>query len=155
MAAAAHVHSGLAAALAAALAATVLASVPAKSDHLPVIVVPGRPGVPVMINGYDATGAVVYGDYGLYRPGHVAPQVYGPALISGPSGHAGYYPATGQRPRLGRQEIDPGPGHASKSGGDYYRSWSARSQPNQVTEYPPFDPPPVIVAPRGRPRGNR
>jgi len=32
---------------------------------------------------------------------------------------------------------------------NYYRDWSIGSEFNKpVTEYPPFDPPPVIVAPR-------
>jgi hypothetical protein len=43
----------------------------ARADNYPVIVVPGRPGVPVIINGRDASWAVVNGDWGLYRPGAV------------------------------------------------------------------------------------
>ena len=42
----------------------------ARADHEPVIAVPGRRDVPVIINGQNATGAVVIGDWGLYRPGH-------------------------------------------------------------------------------------
>jgi len=47
----------------------------ARADHAPAIVVPGRPDVPVIINGRDARGAIVIGDWGLYRPGAVAPTV--------------------------------------------------------------------------------
>ena len=47
----------------------------ARADHQPAIVVPGKRGVPVIINGRDATGAIVIGDWGLYRPGHMAPTV--------------------------------------------------------------------------------
>lgn len=41
----------------------------AASDNAPVIVIPGKAGVPVMINGRDASWAIVEGDWGLYRPG--------------------------------------------------------------------------------------
>lgn len=43
----------------------------AAGDNAPVIVVPGKRGVPVMINGRDASWAIVEGDWGLYRPGAV------------------------------------------------------------------------------------
>jgi hypothetical protein len=45
----------------------------AHADHRPVIAVPGRPEVPVVIDGQNASWAVVIGDWGLYRPGHLAP----------------------------------------------------------------------------------
>ena len=35
----------------------------------PVLVIPGRPGIPVVINGYDASYTIVEGDWGLSRPG--------------------------------------------------------------------------------------
>ena len=123
----------------------------ARAQTGPVIVVPGRPGVPVMINGVDATGAVVYGDWGLARSNQ------GEILIEGPVGLVenwdarGYYPATGRRPRIGRLEIEPPP--RPRPSTDYHRDWSAGSDTRKpVTEYPPFDPPPVILAPR---RGHR
>lgn len=40
-------------------------------DNAPVIAVPGKRGVPVIINGRDASWAIVVGDWGLYRPGAV------------------------------------------------------------------------------------
>ena len=47
-----------------------LASAPARAEgEGPVIVIPSRPGVPVVINGRDASYAVVEGDWGLSRPG--------------------------------------------------------------------------------------
>ena len=46
-----------------------LAAAPARADSGPVIVIPSRPGVPVVINGRDASYAVVEGDWGLARPG--------------------------------------------------------------------------------------
>ena len=42
----------------------------AHADSAPVIAVPGHLGVPVIIDGIDATGAEVFGDWGLSRPGH-------------------------------------------------------------------------------------
>ncbi len=44
----------------------------ARADSGPVIVIPSRPGVPVVINGRDASYAVVEGDWGLARPGRRA-----------------------------------------------------------------------------------
>ena len=40
----------------------------ARSADAPVFVIPGKPGVPVIINGYDASYSVVEGDWGLDRP---------------------------------------------------------------------------------------
>src|ERR1041385_5872603 len=79
----------------------------AYADNEPVVVVPGRPGVPVIIHGADATGAVVYGDWGLYRPG-------GDVVIEGGIGlpmdgaaasdwPPHYFPATGRTPAYGRK----------------------------------------------------
>jgi hypothetical protein len=45
------------------------------SDTGPVFVVPNRPGIPVPINGRDASWSVVYGDIGLARPGHLTPVI--------------------------------------------------------------------------------
>ena len=43
---------------------------PAHAQTGPVIVIPGKAGVPLTINGVIVDGAVVYGDWGLARPGH-------------------------------------------------------------------------------------
>ncbi len=56
------------------LLAAVTAS-PALAQRAPEIVIPGKPGVPVYINGIDASWGVVEGDFGLDRPGSVAPTV--------------------------------------------------------------------------------
>jgi hypothetical protein len=50
---------------------SLLAPAAASADNYPVIAVPGKRGVPVIINGHDASWAVVNGDWGLYRPGAV------------------------------------------------------------------------------------
>jgi hypothetical protein len=118
----------------------------ARADHAPTLVIPGRTPAPIIVNGVDAGWAVIEGDWGLYRPGHVAPMVYGhaPALYGLAVG--GYYPATGRAPRYGRHEAKPrtarrGPVPAES----YFRSWSADSRP--APYYPSFDPPRVIEAP--------
>ena len=93
-------------------------------------------------------GAYVTGDWGLYRPGAVTPQVYGPILLPREYYVPGYFPSMGRRPRYGRREITirrpPRPGPS------YHREWISDSGFGPVTEYPPFDPPSVTLEPRGR-----
>src|ERR1700751_4515122 len=93
---------------------------PARADHQPVIAVPGNWQVPVVINGQDATMAVVEGDWGLYAPGRMAPTVYGPAWVPRWSTERGYFPATGARPRYGRQEVQA-PRHLPPEAPTFYR----------------------------------
>jgi hypothetical protein len=113
----------------------------------PVIVVPSRPDVAVTINGVVVNGAVVYGDWGLARPGHGQIIIEGPAGYAGPQGSPGYFPSAGHAPRYGRHEILPPPRRRGST--DFYRQWHMESDPSRpVTEYPPFDPPPVVLAPR-------
>jgi len=124
----------------------------AYADSQPVVVIPGRPGVPVIINGVDATGAVVYGDWGLYRPGGavvIEGGIWPPGVLVPVPEPPHYFPATGRTPAYGRKEIDPGP-HRRGLAPEYHKSWQIESQPGPVTEYPPFAPPPVVVAPRVR-----
>ena len=136
---------------AAACAASLASAVPARAQTGPVIAIPGKDGVPVTINGVIVDGAVIYGDWGLARPGHGELVIEGPVGFAAPWDSRGYYPWTGRAPRLGRLEIEPKklrPRPAS-----FRRDWSAGSDFRApVTEYPPFDPPPVIVAPRERRR---
>jgi len=123
---------------------------PVRADHAPVYVVPGKAGVPVYINGQEASYTVVEGDWGLSRPGHVVPTiVYGPLIGPPPLTGYGYFPRTGRPPRSGRYEIEPQPNRALPPPAEsYYRHWSAGADPkSKVTTYPPFDPPPVILAP--------
>src|SRR5687768_11559242 len=82
-----------------------LVAVTAHADHRPVIAVPGHPQVPAIVDGVDASYAVVVGEWGLYRAGHVVPKVI-PPFVGAPAFHPGaiepaYYPATGRRPRVG------------------------------------------------------
>jgi hypothetical protein len=122
----------------------------ARAQTGPVIVIPGKAGVATTINGVVVDGAVVYGDWGLARPGHGQIVIEGAAGFSENNDSRGYFPATGHRPRVGRLEVVPPPRQRPST--DYRREWSVKSykRVRPVTEYPPFDPPPVILAPRGR-----
>lgn len=122
------------------------------SETGPVIVIPGRPGVPIIINGVDVSYSVIEGDWGLARPGYIAPQVIyrpffpgavGPIVVGAPPA-AHYFPKTGQKPRVGRVERDvPRPTKAQS----YNRGWGVQSDPTPVTIPPPYPTPPIVVAP--------
>ena len=121
----------------------------AASDTGPVIVIPGRPGVPIIINGIDASYAVVEGDWGLGKNVHVQPTVYGgrPIDVEPRVGH--YYPSAGHVPGYGRFEIEPPANRKLPQPAEsYHKSWSAQSAPQPVQPPVPFYPPPVIVAPQ-------
>ena len=109
-------------------------------------VVPARPGVPIIINGVDASYAVVEGDWGLERRVHVQPTVYGGRYIDPVPNVGHYYPSAGHAPGYGRLEIEPPANRRlPKEAESYYRSWSAQSTPQLEV---PAIPPPVIVAPQ-------
>ena len=128
---------------------------PALAQREPVIVVPGKPGVPVFINGVDASWAVVEGEFGLDRPGAMTPTViYRPLMAAFPYAVPAYYPRSGRRPGYGRLEIvPPANRRLPPPAPTYYRSWSSESGPGPVTEYPPYATPPVVVSPRFGRRG--
>jgi hypothetical protein len=137
----------------AALAACLLDCQFAFAQREPVIVVPGRPGYQVLLWGRDITGAVVEGEFGLDRPGLVAPTVF-PALGPYPyyvgisPGPGGYFPATGHKPRYGRLEILPPPNRRlPPPAPTFSRSWSSESPHLPANT----DPPPVILAPHINP----
>jgi hypothetical protein len=117
------------------------------------IVIPGRPGVPVIINGVDASYAVVEGDWGLGKRIHVQPTVYGGRYIDPVPNVGHYYPSAGQLPGYGRLEIEPPanrrlPQPAESS----YQSWSAQSAPLPAQSNVPVDPPAIIYAPQDQGR---
>ncbi|MEI9925465.1 MAG: hypothetical protein WDN50_20235 [Bradyrhizobium sp.] len=119
----------------------------AFADSGPVIVIPGRAGVPVFINGIDASYAVVEGDWGLGKGIHVQPTVYG-GHYADPEPHVGhYYPSSGRVPGYGRLEIEPPSNGRPQQGESYHQSWSAQSTPQPVQPAVPFYPPAVIEAP--------
>jgi hypothetical protein len=120
----------------------------AFADSGPVVVIPGRVGIPVIINGVDASYSVVEGDWGLGKGIHPQPTVYGGRYVD-PEPHVGhYYPSEGRMPGYGRYEIEP-PANRKlpQPAEDYYRSWSAQSAPPAKPDVPQ-NPPPVIVAPQ-------
>src|SRR3954447_8723733 len=93
-----------------ALASFALAPAPVRADNGPVIVIPSRPGVPVVINGRDASYAVVEGDWGLARPGFMPVTVIGSAPIRPNPVYErrnSYHPKYGRAPPRGRNEIEP------------------------------------------------
>jgi hypothetical protein len=119
------------------------------------IVVPGRPDVPIVVNGIDASYAVLEGGFGLGKGVHNQPTIYGgrPVPPEPPVGH--YYPTLGLKPAYGRLEIEPPTNRKLPQPAEsYHQSWSAQSAPNPPTlpnaqPEVPFYPPPVILAPRG------
>lgn len=113
------------------------------------VVIPGRPGVPIIINGIDASYAVVEGDWGLARRVHVQPTIYGGRYVNGSPRVGHYYPSAGRRPGYGRLEIEP-PAHRKlpPRAESFHRSWSAESAPPAQPQVPLY-PPMVIEAPRG------
>jgi hypothetical protein len=127
-----------------AVAVLIGSSLSAAADSGPVFAVPGKAGVPVVINGRDASWAVVEGDWGLASRIHVQPTVIG-GWDRYPVKEVGhYYPSSGQLPGYGRVEIEtpPRPQAPPQS---YRQSWGAESAPVQMT--PPAEPPPVVLAP--------
>lgn len=145
---------------------SVAAATAACADSAPVIVVPGKSGVPVVINNYDARWAVVEGDWGLSRPGHVTPTVIGGRFVGpirGEIRRGGYYPTTGTKPAQGRLESETPADQPPQPAENYSRSWSTTSSepvppadlpnPNSgmMGEGNPLVPP-VIVVPQIGPR---
>jgi hypothetical protein len=114
-----------------------------------VLVIPGRPGIPVVINGYDASYTIVEGDWGLARPGQVSPVIVGGPLIRPSPYYTGhYFPYQGERPGYGRHEVEPPPDRRRPPPApSFYREWGAESQQLPPDVNPPAYPPPVIAAP--------
>jgi hypothetical protein len=115
------------------VAATAL-SLPAAADHRPVLM---------------PDGAIVHGDWGLHRPGHIVPYVEDWVALypAGPSAYGHYYFPTNKgdpfayRSRATSAPTIPGP--------RYQRTWGAESnlQPdiNQVPQGPYVIPAPIIA----------
>ncbi len=121
----------------------------ALADSSPVLVIPGRPGVPIIINGVDASYAVVEGDWGFGKGVHVTPTVYGGRYVD-PAPHVGhYYPSAGHQPGYGRLEIEPPANRKLPQPAEsYHRSWGAQSSQQPMQPEVPFYPPPIIAAPQ-------
>ena len=121
----------------------------ALADSSPVLVIPGRAGVPIIINGLDASYSVVEGDWGLGKGVHVTPTVYGGRYVD-PTPHVGhYYPSSGRVPGYGRLEIEPPANRKLPQPAEsYHQSWSSQSARQPVQPEVPFYPPPIIFAPQ-------
>jgi hypothetical protein len=112
------------------------------------IVIPGRPGVPIIINGVDASYAVVEGDWGLGKGTHVEPTVYGGSYIDPVPRVGHYYPSAGRMPGYGRLEIEPPANRRLPQPAEgYHQSWSAQSAPLPAQSNVPVNPPEIIYAP--------
>jgi hypothetical protein len=114
----------------------------------PILVIPGKPGIPVVINGYDASYTIVEGDWGLARPGQVSPVIVSGPLITPSPYHPGhYFPHQGRRPGYGRREVEPpADRRLPRPAPSFYREWGVESQPLPATIDQP-DATPLIVAP--------
>ena len=126
------------------------------------IVVPGRPGVPIIINNIDASYTVVEGVWGLGKNVQVQPTIYGGRYVAErqPSDVGHYYPSMGLQPGYGRLEIEP-PANRKlpKPAESYHESLGVQSAPLPPQMDVPVNPPAVILAPeindhprRARPR---
>src|SRR6201996_6984484 len=134
------------------LAVSIGAAAPCLAGEGFDIVIPGRPGVPIIINGVDASYSVVEGEFGLGRGYHSQPTVYGGRYVDLEPNVGHYYPSLGHKPGYGRLEIEPPPNRVlPKPAESYHQSWSAESAPPPKVVPPPQDvplfPPPVIAAP--------
>jgi hypothetical protein len=122
------------------------------------IVVPGRPGVPVIINGIDASYAVLEGDFGLGKGVNNQPTIYGGRLVPGEPEVGHYYPSLGLKPAYGRLEIEPPANRKLPQPAEsYHQFWGAESAPNPPTlpnppqaEVPIYPPPVIMAPPEGR-----
>jgi len=152
--------------------AVVLAADLSHADNGPVIAIPTRPGVPIMINGRDASYAVVEGDWGLSRPGAGIVTVIGGTPVWDYGYRRTYHPRYGRTPARGRNEVEPDPNRPlPPPAPTYYRFWSTDPEPDDddapparrskvdapVTVVDPvtFSQPAAVVAPRSgrrRPR---
>jgi hypothetical protein len=112
------------------------------------IVIPGRPGVPVIINGIDASYSVVEGEWGLGKRIHVQPTIYGGRYIDPVPNVGHYYPSAGRMPGYGRLEIEPPANRQLPQPAEsYHQSWSAQSAPLPAQSSVPVNPPEIIYAP--------
>ena len=113
------------------------------------IVIPGRPGVPVIINGIDASYAVVEGEWGLGQGNQVQPTIYGGRYIDPVPRVGHYYPSAGRMPGYGRLEVEPSANRRLPQPAEsYHQSWSVHSAPLPAQSNVPVDPPAIIYAPQ-------
>jgi hypothetical protein len=127
---------------------TLPALAPASANDGFSVVIPGRAGVPIIINGVDASWAVVDSDWGLAKNVHIQPRVYGGRIVDRAPEVGHYYPSAGHTPGYGRLEIQPPANRKLPPRAEsFHQSWSARSAPQPAQSDVPANPPAVIVAP--------
>jgi hypothetical protein len=126
---------------------TIATALPAMAADGFNIVIPGRPGVPIIINGVDASYRVIEGDWGLQSRIHVQPTVYGGRPIDPVPNVGRYYPSLGHKPGYGRLEVEP-PANRKlpQPAPSFQEHWSAKSAPMGTNDVP-MSPPPIIAAP--------
>jgi len=114
------------------------------------LVVPIRPGVPIIINGVDVSYAVVEGTFGLGKGIKMQPTIYGGRYVDSQPNVGHYYPTLGKQPGYGRVEIEP-PANRKlpKPAESYHDSWGAESMMQPAQPDVPMNPPAVILAPPG------
>jgi hypothetical protein len=118
------------------------------ADHAPVLVIPGRPGVPVIISSYDASYTIVEGIGGSRAPATSRRRSSAVADLACTLFSRSLFPVAGARPGYGRYEIEPPPDRRlPPPAPGYYREWGTQSPELPATIDPPADPPPVIMAP--------
>ena len=108
----------------------------------PVIVIPTRRDVPVVLYGRDVSYVVVESDWGLARPGHMAPAIigYAPPVGDRASPLRGVnYPRYGVAPPRGRKEAEA-PNRPPEHPETFSRSWGAQS-PGVVAPPPAYQRP--------------
>ncbi len=99
-------------------------------------VVPGKRGVPVIVNplGFDASYTVVEGDFGLDRPAQVNPIIVGgPHVLPAPFYPPPYFPGAGRQPGYGRYEVVPPRSRRPRPAESYSRGWGISSDPLPAT----------------------
>jgi hypothetical protein len=132
-----------------ALAILIGTTLPALADGGFDIVIPGRPGVPIIINGIDASYAAIEGEWGLGRNWQVQPTIYGGRHVDPVPNVGHYYPSLGHQPGYGRLEIEPPSNRRLPQPAEsFHQSWSAQSNPQPAQPEVPLYPPPVILAPQ-------
>ncbi len=113
------------------------------------IVIPGRPGVPIIINGVDASYAVIEGEWGLGQGNQVQPTIYGGRYIDPVPRVGHYYPSAGRMPGYGRLEVEPPANRRLPQPAEsYHQSLSVHSAPLPAQSNVPVNPPAIIYAPQ-------
>src|SRR5438105_13230173 len=112
--------------------------------------IPGRPGVPVSINGIDVSYAIVEGTFGLGKDIQFQPTIYGGRYVDYAPNVGHYNPSSGHAPGYGRLEIEPPANRKLPQPAErYFQSWSEQSAQQPAQSDVPLNPPPIIYAPYG------